>query len=112
MPHESERGHQSPRTLPPPDQRNQPLFSLGQIVATPEVLRHFETNGFDPLQYLRQHSHGVWGDVPAEDARANDEAVQNGLRILSSYRIAGERVWIITEAAPREYSTLLFPSQY
>ena len=100
------------RALPPPEQRNQPLFSLGQIVATPAVLRHFEFNGIDPLHYLRQHGQGVWGEVPAEDALANDAAVFNGLRILSSYRIAGERVWIITEADPRQYSTLLFPREY
>ena len=44
--------------------------------------------------------------------RLNDEAVQNGSRLLSSYRLrSGETIWIITEA-DRSASTLLLPSEY
>ncbi|WP_308444852.1 hypothetical protein [Paraburkholderia adhaesiva] len=49
--------------------------------------------------------------VPPEDAEANRWAVVNGARILSSYLIANERVWIITEA-DRSVTTLLFPEEY
>lgn len=49
--------------------------------------------------------------MPHEDAEANRYAVVVGARILSSYRIANERVWIITEA-DRSATTLLFPSEY
>ncbi|MBS1196504.1 MAG: hypothetical protein H6R18_289 [Proteobacteria bacterium] len=93
-------------------QPNQPLFPLGQIVATPAVLEHFRRHGIDPFEYLRRHRCGDWGgELCAEDIAANRSAVQNGSRVFSAYRIAGEKVWIITEA-DRSATTLLFPEEY
>ena len=88
-----------------------PRFALGQIVATPAVLEHLEQHGVNASEYLNRHVRGDWGDVPPEDAAENEFAVNHRLRLLSSYMIAGERVWIITEA-DRSVSTLLFPSEY
>src|SRR5471032_367180 len=75
-----------------------PLFGLGQIVATRGVLAHLEHHGIAADPYLKRHMFGDWGMVPPEDARANCLAVQHGARILSNYDIAGQRVWVITEA--------------
>ena len=86
-------------------------FELGQIVATPAVLEHLERHGVNASEYLNRHVRGDWGDVPSEDAKENDFAVTRRLRLLSSYTIAGERVWIITEA-DRSSTCLLFPSEY
>lgn len=47
----------------------------------------------------------------AEDVKANDVALRNGERILSSYTIAGVNVWIITEA-DRLVTTVLLPEDY
>lgn len=88
-----------------------PRFVLGQIAATPAVLAHLERHGVNASEYLDRHVRGDWGDVPPEDAAENEFAVNHRLRLLSSYMIAGERVWIITEA-DRSVSTLLFPSEY
>lgn len=88
-----------------------PRFALGQIAATPAVLEHLERHGVNAAEYLDRHVRGDWGDVPPEDAAENEFAVNRRLRLLSSYMIAGERVWIITEA-DRSASTLLFPSEY
>jgi hypothetical protein len=88
-----------------------PLFQLGQIVATRGVLKHLERHGILADPYLRRHARGDWGDVPPEDALANGHAVKHGARILSSYEVAGRRVWLITEA-DRSSTTLLFPSEY
>lgn len=88
-----------------------PLFRLGQIVATRGVLKHLERHGIQADPYLRRHVRGDWGDVPPEDALANDRAANEGSRILSSYEIAGRKVWLITEA-DRSVTTLLFPSEY
>ncbi|WP_244190973.1 hypothetical protein [Ralstonia mannitolilytica] len=88
-----------------------PLFPLGRIVATRGVLTHLEREGIAADPYLDRHVRGDWGDVPPEDAEANRYALLAGARILSSYKIAGERVWIITEA-DRSVTTLLFPSEY
>jgi hypothetical protein len=88
-----------------------PLFPMGQIVATPAVADHFAAHGVSPLDYLRRHAHGDWGDVPPEDAAANQASIEHGTRILSSYKVAAKTVWIITEA-DRSSTTLLFPSEY
>jgi hypothetical protein len=97
--------------LPTPDKRNRPLFPLGHLVATAGVNAHLIVSGIDPTPFIHQHHCGIWGDVPPEDAQENDFSVLNGFRVLSSYLIANERVWIITEA-DRSSTTLLFPSEY
>lgn len=91
---------------------SEPLFDLGTVVATPAVLEHFRCHGIDPFEYLRRHRCGDWGgELCAEDIAANRSAVQHGSRVFSSYRIAGEKVWVITEA-DRSATTLLFPEEY
>lgn len=89
-----------------------PLFRLGQIVATRGVLAHLahlEHYGIAADPYLKRHVFGDWGMVPPEDAWANCLAVRHGARVLSSYDIAGRRVWIITDHC---VTTLLFPEEY
>lgn len=103
----SEPGTATRRSLQTP----LPLFRLGQIVATRGVLKHLEHHGIQADPYLRRHVRGDWGNVPPEDALANERAVEHGARILSSYEAAGQRVWVITEA-DRSVTTLLFPSEY
>jgi len=61
---------------------------------------------------LGRHQAGDWGNVPREDAKANDEARRAGGRIISSY--GGGQVpkfWIISEAN-RSATTVLFPEEY
>jgi hypothetical protein len=87
------------------------LFTLGRIVATPGALQALDTAEVNPLSLLEQHMRGEWGDVPAEDARENDRSVKHGYRIISSYGVGHERVWIITEAS-RESTCILLPSEY
>ena len=88
-----------------------PLFVLGQIVATPTVLEHLEKHGINASDYLNRHVRGDWGDVPKADAVENDFALTRRLRLLSSYTVAKERIWILTEA-DRSVTTMLFPSEY
>lgn len=88
-----------------------PLFPLGEVVATRAVFAHLAHHGVNAAPFLARHVHGDWGLVPAEDAQANRFAVEQGLRILSAYEVAGERIWIITEA-DRSVTTLLMPREY
>ncbi len=88
-----------------------PLFRLGQIVATPGVLNLLNQHSVSAWPYIERHVSGDWGCVPPEDARENELSVQNGFRVLSAYDIAGQRVWIITEA-DRSATTLLMPYEY
>jgi hypothetical protein len=88
------------------------LFPLGRLVATPGALDLLRSGGEDLLPtLLERHRSGDWGDVPLEDARENEFSVRHGFRIVSSYRVAGERLWVITERN-RSATTLLLPSEY
>lgn len=93
-----------------------PLFELGRVVATPGALALLAEHGVEPLALLQRHVSGDWGTVSEADARANDEAVHGGTRLLSSYPLmgnpAGDKIiWLITEA-DRSSTTLLKPSEY
>ena len=95
-----------------PEQTPQPLFALGQVVATPGALDTLREAGIDPSALLTRHVTGDWGELPEEDLEANREALAQGYRLLSNYPLeTGERVWIITEW-DRSYTTLLRPDEY
>lgn len=97
----------------------EPLFPLGQIVATHGALN--ATHGaVELLAHLARHARGDWGCVDPEDAQENHLAVREGFRVLSAYPIDPELpckgygdncLWIITEA-DRSYTTILLPSEY
>lgn len=92
--------------------KKQPLFPLGQIVATPGALAALEKAGQQPHEFLARHVYGEWGNVPDEDRRENQFSLERGFRLLSSYRTdANETVWVITEA-DRSVTTLLLPEEY
>ncbi len=85
-------------------------FALGKLLMTPGVQR--EVPPSEMTQALRRHARGDWGELDDEDRRANDEALKDGTRLLSSYRTkAGVKFWIITEA-DRSATTVLLPEEY
>lgn len=86
-------------------------FPLGQIVATPGALEVLDQAAVNAVELLQRHQCGDWGNVPPEDAEENDHSVVNGNRILSSYPVGEDRIWIITEA-DRSSTTLLLPDEY
>jgi hypothetical protein len=93
-------------------------FDLGPVVATPDALEALQRNGVEPIQLLLRHVTGDWGNLDAEDTKANEEALKTGARLLSSYELPdGEKVWIITDcevdsAHHRHATTILLPSNY
>ena len=87
-------------------------FDFGRVVATTTLANYCEKKGFSMLPYLIRHANGGWGDVCKEDWKSNDEALKNGLRLLSEYKLPDDRrIWIITEW-DRSATTLLFPEDY
>jgi hypothetical protein len=107
-----------------------PRFALGRVFATPGALALLEkirdtgkpysaqvaAKDEAPMSlavpFLRRHAIGDWGDLGAEDWKANDEALTSGGRLLSAYVVrAGEQLWIITEA-DRSSTTILLPEEY
>ena len=100
---------------------NQPRFSLGQQVATPAALETLGRLGKSVLEYIERHVRGDWGDLSDDDKQANEDALFNGSRILSSYVLEGEgddavKLWIITEAedesGDRVATTALLADEY
>ena len=92
--------------------QRKPLFALGHLVATPGALQALEESDENAAAFIARHLKGDWGKLCNEDRKANDAAVEQGLRILSSYTTStGTKLWIITEA-DRSVTTLLLPSEY
>jgi len=89
-----------------------PLFACGQLLATPAALDLLHQRGLSPLSLLARHLRGDWGDLGADDAHANDQALRSSCRLLSRYDLpGGGTVWLITEA-DRSVTTVLRPEDY
>lgn len=87
-------------------------FALGRVVATPAALTLLKDAQVEPVTLLGRHVTGDWGELDPEDARANEAALADEARVLSSYPVKGsEKVWIITEA-DRSVTTILTPHDY
>ena len=89
-----------------------PKFNLGRIVSTPGALAALTRSGDNPACFIRRHVQGDWGELCAEDVQGNEFSAQNGLRLLSAYRLSdGTKIWISTEA-DRSVTTILLPEEY
>jgi hypothetical protein len=86
-------------------------LSLGRVVATPGALKLLMEAREHPFNYLARHATGDWGELCAFDRRQNQIALREGYRVLSSYPIGTESIWIITEA-DRSITTILLPEEY
>ena len=87
-------------------------FDLGRIVGTPGALEAIEQAGHIPPEFLIRHKHGDWGELPEEDAHANEQALRHGTRLFSAYSTRRqEPLWVITEA-DRSATTMLVPDEY
>jgi len=99
------------------------LFEIGTVVATPEV-SHDLTYGFLKRSFAMSciHRHQIcdWGDVNMADKVSNNKAVEEGGRVLSSYKLNNpeleerggvKELWVITEA-DRSSTCLLYPNEY
>ena len=110
---------------------NAAKFALGQVVATPGALDLLQKHGFSAAQLLARHVTGDWGDLCAEDRAMNEQALRDGSRIFSVYRLVNAdglaniprnkrdrcpTVWVITDAANdagvRAVTTMLRSKDY
>ncbi len=91
------------------------LFEVGVVHLTTDAMLALIDNGVSALTLLERHQSGDWGEVDHEDKIANDQAVVDGTRLLSSYVVCDgcrkTRIWLITEA-DRTSTTFLLPSEY
>jgi hypothetical protein len=84
---------------------------------TPGAQQAFAATGESPLPFVDRHVIADWGDIDDEDSALNDDALENGSRLLSAYTLKdGTKLWIITEAVGsdgrREATTILLPDEY
>ena len=87
-------------------------FQPGTVVATPGAIEVLAESGQVAGFFLDMHLQGNWGEVDADDQKANDQALIDGSRLLSSYRtLKGVVVWVLTEA-DRSSTCLLLPEDY
>jgi len=87
-------------------------FDLGQVVMTQGAQDALEKTGQTPDEFISRHVTGDWGTLPAEDAQANEDALDGSGRLVSAYHLNdGTKIWLITEW-DRSASTLLLPSEY
>ena len=88
------------------------LFKYGKIVATPGAAALLAgTTSVTASRLLFRHVSGDFGDMCADDVDENNYAIANGLRVMSAYPVAGEKLWVITEA-DRSVTTFLLPEEY
>jgi hypothetical protein len=87
-------------------------FELGLAMITPGALELLGSLEVSPTELLERHASGDWGEIPSEDARENELALERGFRVMSSYPLSGGfRVWVITER-DRSLTTILLPAEY
>ncbi len=88
------------------------LFPLGRPVATPGALEALEQASQSPLEFLRRHQTGDWGELCEADRSENELSLKHDFRILSAYRTVRDvKLWVITEA-DRSVTTILLPEEY
>ncbi|WP_070106342.1 hypothetical protein [Burkholderia plantarii] len=89
-----------------------PRFKLGRIFTTPAALAACATAQVSMFDLLLRHVRGDWGDLSEPDRLQNEQALEAGLALLSSYALPDRAtIWVITEW-DRSITTLLTPSDY
>ena len=90
-------------------------FSPGKFIGTPGALAALHRNDEYASTFFARHLAGdwgladEWGEVDAHDWQANEQALQNGDRLLSAYLLRdGTKIYIITEG-DRSATTILLP---
>lgn len=86
-------------------------FALGRVAATRGAVRLMAELECEPVALLERHQAGDWGDLGPDDIAANNQALEIGERLFSSYGAEGKRLWVITEA-DRSSTTILLPEEY
>lgn len=86
------------------------LFKFGKVAITAAAMQALSP--IEVADALSRHANGDWGTVCNEDWDANDLALSECGRILSTYKGKDQTVfWIITEWN-RSATTILLPSDY
>ncbi len=87
-------------------------FNPGQVALTPGCKKVLEQAGQVPLEFLKRHVGGDWGDMSENDKQDNEKSLKDGGRLMSVYHTTTKvKLYCITEA-DRSITTLLLPEEY
>ena len=87
-----------------------PRFPLGRVVVTHRASTVIPRE--DVLAALERFACGDWGEVDRHDAAQNEQALQDGGRLLSVFHSSsGASFWIITEM-DRSVTSVILPDEY
>ena len=90
----------------------QTKFKLGSVVATQDAIETMSRCRVQASELLARHHAGDWGDVCPEDAELNEQALLDGSRLMSVFKLnESDTVWAITEA-DRSSTCILLPENY
>ena len=86
------------------------LFSIGQLNFHPSALQEI---GLEEIaNAITRHGRGDWGEVDADDWKANEDALREGTRLVSVYHSPdGSKFNVITEA-DRNLTTVMLIEDY
>ncbi|TYG35307.1 hypothetical protein FW755_09485 [Lonepinella koalarum] len=84
-------------------------FPVGRLLVTPTIMELFAYEKIVDL--LIRYGSRDWGDLCDEEKSLNDQAIENGNRILARYQIDDEKIYIITES-DRSCTTVLMSYEY
>ena len=88
-----------------------PRFALGRLVATPGAMEVLREHPSLTHSMLTRHAYGDWGELCDEDKEVNEQAVQQGARLLSMYTELETKFYVIT-SADRTETCIMLPSEY
>ena len=89
-------------------------FETGEIYQTKGIAASIEANPNlygEIIAAYKDYIGGQWGILGEADKQANEEAIENGGRILARYATSQGDIYIITEA-DRSVTTVLFCNEY
>ncbi|RMT96393.1 hypothetical protein ALP39_01978 [Pseudomonas marginalis pv. marginalis] len=90
----------------------QPRFPFGGLTISRCVDTLIRQDLLDPLPYVRRHVCGDWGDVRTEHRRYNDEALELGGYLLSSYSISDDFDLCIFTESDRNLTAVFLLDEY
>ncbi len=85
------------------------VMKLGIISVTRKAAA--ELDRFQATDALTRHMVGDWGEVDEEDWRRNDEALEKGYPVVSSFLNRDFRRFMIVTEADRSATTILLPEE-
>lgn len=86
--------------------QERPLFELGSLYASPAAIKVLQEKS-SITDVLNRHARGDWSEMVEADQRLNQHAVKSGAHVFSQFLIAGEELWVLTDAQRRSTKILL-----